>query len=111
MKNACRFIRRTAEYRRLVGGRQNDLFQRSKGTGTGIYAIDVASNKITEISETDGVFARFDERRPRNMFGIVCQNADSRPKFIVSSVEKFAPVQIQRVNADIDENAAAAKPK
>lgn len=75
-------------------------FTEAKGTKTGLYSIDVSANKITEFTETAGVF-NVTMNAARNMFGIVWQNTTSPPEVYVSGVNKFAPVQISKVNADI----------
>ncbi|HMS40601.1 MAG TPA: DPP IV N-terminal domain-containing protein, partial [Pyrinomonadaceae bacterium] len=72
----------------------------AKGTKTGLYAIDVTTDKITEFSETTGVFG-VTMNAARNMFGIAWQSSISPPEIYVSAVNKLAPVQISRVNADL----------
>lgn len=74
-------------------------FSEARGTKTGLYAVDINTNKITEFSETSGVFGAT-LNAARNMFGIVWQNANQPPEIYVSQVSKLAPVQISRVNAD-----------
>lgn len=75
-------------------------YTEAKGTKTGLYAIDAASGKITEFSETTGVFS-VTTNAAHNMFGIVWQSAISPPEIYVSAVDKLAPVQISRVNAEL----------
>jgi dipeptidyl aminopeptidase/acylaminoacyl peptidase len=75
-------------------------FTEAKGVKTGLYSIDVSTNKITEFSETVGVFS-ISMNAARNMFGMVWQNPTLPPEVYVSSVNKLAPVQISKVNADL----------
>jgi dipeptidyl aminopeptidase/acylaminoacyl peptidase len=75
-------------------------FSEAKGVRTGLYAIDVASNKITEFGETAGVF-NVSMNAARNMFGVVWQDAVNPPEVYVSGIAKFAPRQISSVNAEM----------
>lgn len=75
-------------------------YTEAKGTKTGLYAVDVTTDKITEFSETTGVFG-VTMNAARNMFGIAWQSSISPPEIYVSAVNKLAPVQISRVNADL----------
>lgn len=60
----------------------------------------MAANKITEHSETVGVF-NVTMSPDRSMFGIVWQSSISPPEIYVTPVNNLAPVQISRVNADL----------
>jgi dipeptidyl aminopeptidase/acylaminoacyl peptidase len=75
-------------------------FSEAKGTGTQIYAIDVATNKIEEIKTTMAVYQGINLNQTGNMFGFVRQTADAPPEAFVSKIDNFAPVQISRANAD-----------
>lgn len=75
-------------------------YTEAKGTKTGLYAVDVTTDKITEFSDTTGVFG-VTMNAARNMFGIAWQSSISPPEIYVSAVNKLAPVQISRVNADL----------
>ncbi len=76
-------------------------FSEAKGTGTRIYALDVAANKATEINQTDEVITGISLNHTGTMFGFVRQNSENPPEAFVSGIDKFAPVQISRVNADM----------
>ncbi len=76
-------------------------FSEAKGTGTRIYAVDVAANKITEINETDEVLSGVNLNRTGTMLGFVKQNPETAPEAFVSKIDKFAPVQISRANSDM----------
>ncbi len=75
-------------------------FTEAKGVKTGLYSIDVNTNKVTEFSETVGVFS-ISMNAARNMFGMVWQNPTLPPEVYVSAIGKLAPVQISKVNADL----------
>ena len=75
-------------------------FTEAKGTGTRIYTIDVAANKITNFNETDEVLSGVNLNRAGTMLGFVKQNPESAPEAFVSKVDRFAPVQISRANSD-----------
>jgi dipeptidyl aminopeptidase/acylaminoacyl peptidase len=75
-------------------------FSEAKGTGTRVYTLDVAANKITEINETDEVLSGVNLNRTGTMFGFIRQNPETAPEAYVSKIDKFAPVQISRANAD-----------
>ncbi|MDQ3750757.1 MAG: S9 family peptidase, partial [Acidobacteriota bacterium] len=70
-------------------------------TGTRIYTVDVAANKITEINETDEVLTGVNLNRTGTMLGFVKQNPETAPEAFVSKIDKFAPVQISRANSDM----------
>lgn len=76
-------------------------FSEAKGTGTRIYALDVAANKTTEINQTDEVITGVSLNRTGTMFGFVRQNPENPPEAFVSGIDKFTPVQISRANADM----------
>ncbi len=88
-----------------VGGWSPDgktiYFSEARGTGTRIYAVDVAANKIAQINETDEVISGISVNRTGTMIGFVKQNPETPPEAFVSKVDKFAPVQISRANADV----------
>ena len=75
-------------------------FSEAKGTGTRIYAVDVAANKINELNETDEVIGSTSINRAGTIMAFVKQNSETPPEVFVSSVDKFAPVQISRTNTD-----------
>ena len=76
-------------------------FSEAKGTGTKIYALNVATNGIEEIKTTTAVLTGIDLNRSHTMFGFVRQNADTPGDAYVASLSDFKPVQISRANADL----------
>jgi dipeptidyl aminopeptidase/acylaminoacyl peptidase len=76
-------------------------FSEAKGTGTQIYAIDVATNQIEEIKTTPAVYSGVSLNHSGGMFGFVRQTSDAPPEAFVASVSNFAPVQISKANADL----------
>lgn len=75
-------------------------FSEAKGTGTRIYAIDVATNKITEINKTDEVIMGISVNRTGTMLGFAKQNAETAPEAFVSAIDRFMPVRVSRANSD-----------
>ncbi len=76
-------------------------FSEAKGTGTQIYMIDLAANKIEEIKTTPAVYGAINLNRSGTMFGFVRQTSDTPPEVFVASVSNFSPVQISHANADV----------
>ena len=76
-------------------------FSEARGTGTRIYMVDVTANKITEINDTVEVISGINLNRSGTMLGFVKQNPVTAPEVYVSKIDKFAPVQISRANADM----------
>jgi dipeptidyl aminopeptidase/acylaminoacyl peptidase len=87
-----------------IGGWSADgkriYFSEARGTGTRLYTVDVAANKITQVNETDEVISGISVNRTGTMIGFVKQTADTPPEAFVSGIDKFAPVQISRANAE-----------
>lgn len=76
-------------------------FSEAKGTGTQIYVVDVAANRIDEIKSTPAVLSLFSINRAGTTMSFIRQTSDTPADVFVSSVTEFAPVQITRVNADL----------
>jgi len=76
-------------------------FSEARGTGTRIYVVDVAANKVAEINQTDEVYQGVNLNDSGTMFGFVMQTSERAPEAYVSKIENFAPVQISRANADL----------
>ncbi|HEX7331031.1 MAG TPA: S9 family peptidase, partial [Pyrinomonadaceae bacterium] len=76
-------------------------FSEAKGTGTQIYAADVAANRIDEIKVTPAVLSGLSLNRSGTTFGFVRQTSDTPADVYIASASDFAPVQVTRVNADM----------
>jgi dipeptidyl aminopeptidase/acylaminoacyl peptidase len=76
-------------------------FSEAKGTGTQLYAIDVAGNRIDEVKSTPAVLSAIDLNHSGTTFGFVRQTPDTPADAFIASVNDFNPVQISRVNADL----------
>jgi len=76
-------------------------FSEAKGTGTQIYAIDIAANKIKEIKTTGAVYQSINLNHSGTMFGFIMQTPARAPEAFVSRVDNFAPVQVSRANTDL----------
>jgi dipeptidyl aminopeptidase/acylaminoacyl peptidase len=76
-------------------------FSEAKGTGTQLYVMDIAANRIDEIKTTSAVIGGINLNKNGTVFGFTRQTSDTPPDVYISSVNEFAPVQITRVNADM----------
>ena len=76
-------------------------FSEPKGTGTQIYSIDVAANRIEEIKTTPAVYGGLNLNQNGTMVGYVRQTSDTPPDAFVASISDFNGVQITRVNDDV----------
>jgi dipeptidyl aminopeptidase/acylaminoacyl peptidase len=76
-------------------------FSEARGTGTRIYALDVAADRIVELNSTEEVLNGLDLNASHTMFGFVSQAPDRAPEAYVSRVDAYAPVQVSRANASI----------
>jgi dipeptidyl aminopeptidase/acylaminoacyl peptidase len=76
-------------------------FAEAKGTGTQVYALDVAANRIEEIKTTPAVLGAISLNRSGTMFSFVRQTPDTPGDAFVASVSDFNPVQVSRANADL----------
>jgi dipeptidyl aminopeptidase/acylaminoacyl peptidase len=74
-------------------------FSEAKGTGTQIYVIDVAANRIEEIKTTPAVIGALSLNNSGNTFAFVRQTSDTPGDVFVASLPDFNPVQITTVNA------------
>jgi dipeptidyl aminopeptidase/acylaminoacyl peptidase len=76
-------------------------FSEAKGTGTQIYAIDIAANRIEEIKTTPAVYSALDLNRSGTMFSFVRQTSDTPGEAFVAPVTTFAPEQVSKVHAGV----------
>jgi dipeptidyl aminopeptidase/acylaminoacyl peptidase len=76
-------------------------FSEGRGTGTGLYAVDLAANKIAEMNLKHEAIGGVDLNASHTMLGFTLQSPDAPPEAFVSSVERFAPAQVSRANADL----------
>jgi len=88
-----------------IGGWSPDgkriYFSEARGTGTQLYALDVASNRIAEIGDSRQVLGGLSINQSGTMIGFTAQASDRAPEAYVSRVETFAPVQVSRANVDL----------
>jgi dipeptidyl aminopeptidase/acylaminoacyl peptidase len=75
-------------------------FSEAKGTGTQIYAFDVATGRIDEIKTTPAVYTAIDLNRSRTTFGLVRQTPESPQEAYVATVSDFTPTQVSRANTE-----------
>jgi dipeptidyl aminopeptidase/acylaminoacyl peptidase len=76
-------------------------FTEVKGTGTLVYAFDVAANRIDEIKTTPAVIGALSLNRSGTTFGFTRQTPDTPADVFIASSSDFNPVQITKVNADL----------
>lgn len=77
------------------------FFSEPKGTGTQVYSLDVAANRIEQIKTTPAVIGGLNLNHSGTTFGFVRQTADTPGDVFIAGVSDFSPVQISSVNADI----------
>lgn len=75
-------------------------FSESRGTGTRLYAVDIAANRIDEIKTDAAVYSGLSLNHSATTFGFVRQTSDTPGEVYIAPVASFAPVQITRANAD-----------
>ncbi|HXC71821.1 MAG TPA: S9 family peptidase [Pyrinomonadaceae bacterium] len=73
-------------------------FSEAKGTGTQIYSLDVAANRIDEIKATPAVLSAISLNSSGTTFAFVRQTPNTPADAYVASVADFNPVQVTRVN-------------
>ena len=76
-------------------------FSEAKGTGTQIYAVDVAANRIDEIKTTPAVYTAISLNRTGTAFAFVRQTPEAPQEAFVAPVNDFAPAQVSRANANL----------
>ncbi|MCA1628927.1 MAG: S9 family peptidase [Acidobacteria bacterium] len=76
-------------------------FVEARGTGTRLYAVELTANRISEINIKDEVLTGVDLNATRTVIGFTMQSPDSPPEAFVSPVDRFAPAQVSRANADL----------
>ena len=76
-------------------------FSEARGTGTQIYAVDVAAGRIEEVKAAPAVYGAINLNRTGTAFGFVRQTSDAPPEAFVAPVGDFAPTQVSRANADL----------
>jgi dipeptidyl aminopeptidase/acylaminoacyl peptidase len=76
-------------------------FSEAKGTGTQVYVVDVAADRIEEIKTTPAVLSAINLNRSGTTFGFVRQTSDTPGDAYIAAASDFTPVQISRVNANL----------
>lgn len=80
-------------------------FFESKGTGTALYYVDVATGRITEDNYAPGVVTGVNFNKDRTMLGMVMQNSERPPEAYVVRVAERSPIQISRANDEVSKLA------
>ena len=76
-------------------------FSEARGTGTRLYALDVAQNRVVDVNTTEEVLTNVTLNRAGRVFGFTAQASDRAPEAYVTPVERYSPTQVSRANADI----------
>ena len=76
-------------------------FSEPKGTGTQVYSLDVAANRIEEIKVTPAVLGALTLNNSGTTFAFTRQTPDTPADVYIASVSDFTPVQITTVNAGL----------
>jgi dipeptidyl aminopeptidase/acylaminoacyl peptidase len=76
-------------------------FSEAKGTGTLIYALDVAANRIDEIKFTPAVYTAVALNRRGTMLSFVRQTSETPADAFVASVTDFNPIQVTWANSEV----------
>jgi len=88
-----------------MAGWSNDgkriYFSESKGTGTQIYSLDVAANRIEEVKVTPAVIGAFSLNSTGTTFAFTRQTPDTPADVYIASASDFTPVQITTANAGL----------
>ncbi len=80
-------------------------FFESKGTGTALYYVDVATGRITEDNYAPGVVTGVNFNKDRTMLGMVMQNSERPPEAFVVRISDRQPRQISRANDEVSKLA------
>src|SRR6185369_3158571 len=72
-------------------------FSEPKGTGTQIYSLDVAANRIEEIKVTPAVIGAFSLNSSGTTFAFTRQTPDTPADVYIAAASDFTPVQITTV--------------
>ncbi len=76
-------------------------FSEPRGTTDRLYSIDVRSGEIVELSSSNEVFTSIDLNRGGTMLGIAIESSHQAAEAFVSPVDRFAPAQVSRANAEL----------
>jgi dipeptidyl aminopeptidase/acylaminoacyl peptidase len=68
------------------------------GTVDRLYAIDIAANKVVEVTSANEVFSAANINRGATHIGLVMQAVDRPPEAYVSRLDRFAPAQVSYAN-------------
>jgi dipeptidyl aminopeptidase/acylaminoacyl peptidase len=75
-------------------------FSEARGTGTQVYAVDTAADRIEEVKAAPAVYTALSLNRTGTAFAFVRQTAESPQEAYVAPVSNFTPVQVSRANAE-----------
>ncbi|HYS55168.1 MAG TPA: S9 family peptidase [Thermoanaerobaculia bacterium] len=70
----------------------------TRGTVDRVYAIDVAANKVLDVSTSAGALADVNVNRTSTYFSFGAQSLDKPAEAFVTRADRFEPVQVSHVN-------------
>jgi dipeptidyl aminopeptidase/acylaminoacyl peptidase len=76
-------------------------FVETRGTVSRLATIDVTSGAVTDLNKGNEVLGAVSFNNSRSMIGFTMQSSDKAPEAFVTSIQRFAPVQVSRANADL----------
>ncbi len=76
-------------------------FSETQGTTTGLSAINVETNAITEIDKGKAIYGGIALNAARSMFGLTMQNNDSAPEAYITRADSFALTKVSSANAGL----------
>ena len=74
------------------------LVREARGTVDRVYAIDIASNKVVDVSAAEGAINEANLNRAATHLGIAAQALDKPVEAYVTRCDRYAPVQVSHVN-------------
>lgn len=78
------------------------FFNESKGTVTGIYAFNIESRRLSELTKAnDELHQNVTLNRTGTVFGYTMQKNELAPEVFVAEANNFKPVQISAVNTNL----------
>ena len=76
-------------------------FYESKGTGTALYSVDVASGAIAEDKYVDAVVTGLSANTSGNVFAMVMQTSEHPPEAFIVRIHDPEPTQISHANDEL----------
>jgi len=85
----------------FTSGGKSLLFEESHDFGNRIYSIDLATEKISELTAGAEVFSDVSLNDARTRVALAMQSSDRPVELYVTSADRFAPVQLTHLNDEL----------